>query len=140
MVEAERQRREHDVLPGREAAHQVGLLEDEAEGAPAHLGQEALRQAGELPVAQEDAARGGAGHGAEQREERGLAGAARPGEHGERPGLDGQAHPGHRLVLVRPALVVDAPDLPGLEERHERITASGSVEAARQTGTTVASV
>ena len=41
---------QHDVLDGRQSPDQIELLEDEAESAAPDLGQEALRQAGDIAV------------------------------------------------------------------------------------------
>ena len=66
---------DHDVLEGRQVADEVELLEDEADGAAAHLGELVGGQVGDVVAVQHDGALGGGVHGADDVHERGLAGA-----------------------------------------------------------------
>ena len=69
--------RQHDVLQGADAADEVELLEDEAEGVAADLREEAVGQARDLPVLHENAPGGGFGHAADDGQQGRLPRAAR---------------------------------------------------------------
>ena len=124
---------------------QVELLEDEAEGAAAHLGQEALGELGDVAAGDHHPAGAGAAHAADQAEQGGLPRAARALQHHHLAPLDTQGSAADGPDLVRAAGMVDLADLLGDESGYRgwtsallpRMTCSGSVMAAFQEGITV---
>ncbi len=133
--------RQDDVLDGGEAANQVELLEDEAEGLAANLGEETFRQAGNVRALEPHAPFGRAGEAAEDGQQCGLARARRAAQGRDLPFGNRQVDAIERPVFVVLALIEGLADLAEFEHFGQpRITVSGSVIAARQIGTSTAAV
>jgi hypothetical protein len=90
---------------------QVELLEDEAEGAAADLGQEALGQPGDVLAFQAHAALGRPRQAADDGQQGGLARAAGAAQGGDLVRLDAQVDAVERPVLVVTALVEGLADV-----------------------------
>ena len=140
--------RDHDVLEGREVADEVELLEHEADGAAAHLGEFVGGQVGNVVPVKHDGACGGGVHGADDVHEGRLTGArgANDGDPLAARDLEGD-------VVERVQVAVDLGDALEGEQRvrggrrglgggggghgdshSPRRTSAGSTASARRTG------
>src|SRR5512143_1840213 len=120
------------------------LLKDEPEGATAHRGQKSFGKAGDFTLAQHDPPRGRARHAAEDTQQGGLARPAGTFQCGDPVRVDHQTDTVDGDKLVDLAGVEDLSDVDELDHTtlipHPLITESGSMMAARQEGTMVATV